>query len=360
MALRVPYPSVARRCHSAGVAGRAAPSPPYPAAVDVQNRSGDSRARAGCATSPRTIEATSRPVSGASVTPSIPCPVAKITRGARRWAPITGSPSGVHGRRPRQVSRGCARTPRTCLGRRGDRPHAAVVERLVEPVEQQPARDPRAVAHRVGDHALVVQVERHPHRRRRGIPLRRVALAALQRQPDAGGPGQPARPRARRDHDRPGAHRPLRGLTTPSAPTAYASTPVRSRTPRADRGGADRGRQAHRVAARLVGEQHRGAHPRGQRRLQLPRLVAAQHARSERAAGLRRGLGRRVLLRGGRGVHRQAARLVEAAVDPLGGQLPEHAEALAAQPALQRLARPPRAAPSRPGGSAPATARATA
>ena len=168
-------------------------------------RAGDSRRSAGCSGSPRTIEATSRPVSGASVTPSIPWPVAKTTRGARGCAPITGSPSGVHGRRPRHVSRGRARA------RRGPpRPRLAIArtrrwsKRLVEPVEQQPARHARTVAHRVGDArgGRAGRAASAPARPPGPTPPRspcRPAAGAARRAPRRAGPTRrPPRPRRAR------------------------------------------------------------------------------------------------------------------------------------------------------------------
>lgn len=50
------------------------------------------------------VSASSRPVTGASVIPSIACPVATCSMSQPDTGPITGSPSGVIGRSPAQVA----------------------------------------------------------------------------------------------------------------------------------------------------------------------------------------------------------------------------------------------------------------
>lgn len=67
-----------------------------------EKRSGDSESSSTTGSSPVISRATTSPVNGPSVTPSMPWPVATRTAGAPRRRPTYGSPSGEHGRRPHQ------------------------------------------------------------------------------------------------------------------------------------------------------------------------------------------------------------------------------------------------------------------
>ena len=205
---------------------------------------------------PATTDATSRRSGGPSVTPSIPWPVANTIPFDE---PITGRPSGVHGPQAAPVSRG--RRARRGPPRPRGRSRARGGRRRTRRGRRAGARrHAGAVGHRVGDDALVVEVEGHPRRRGRGdptrprSPCRPGAGAARRRCARAGPTTRPRRPRPRRR-----AAGRAWSRRRPRPPRVGLGARAQAHAAGLG-GGADRRRQPRGVAARLAGEQHRRAH----------------------------------------------------------------------------------------------------
>ena len=272
-------------------------------------------------------------MSGPSVTPSMPWPVANSTRSARGCGPMAGRPSGVQGRRPDQVEPRLAADAEHGRGL-PDGSDAALVAALLRRAEDQAAGHAQPRSHRVGHAALVVQIQRDPQRRRRRLVVDRVALTGQQRQPDAERARKPARPGARGHDDESGAQHAVAGVDGARADRPHLDAGAQAHAA-LDRRGADGIHEPPRVAVRFVREQHAGTCRVRERRLERLRVRGGQRLCGERPAG------RRGRLRGGAllgllaRVHGQQARPPEAPVD---AELLEPREPLDAELALQRLA----------------------
>ena len=206
---------VSRRSHAPRDRPRAGARP-----AQLKRRA-ESGARSIDGAAPPASCATRRPVTGPRESPSMQWPVARITRSRPGTRPITGRPSGVTGRGPRQSWRTgpSAGTPMARCAALPQVRHAPGAHAHVPAGQLQRAAQTQRVAQRRQDDVGVAQVQRQLGEVRRPLHVHAVALRRLDRQPQTESPGELRRPGAGRQHHlggleraarRDGAHAPAR------------------------------------------------------------------------------------------------------------------------------------------------------